>query len=184
MDEKTIIRISKNKDNPYVMIEKRIAEDARLSWKAKGLMLYFLSRPDTWTIRMGDLINRSTDGEASIRAGINELVEAGYIVRRETHDERGYFVKWLEVYEQPGDEITDATSDFPREEISSTTSDFPRVDFPRVENRTLNNIKLSNNDLTNIVNVVNGENSKNFFSIYEHEIGILSPYIAERLKAA
>ena len=58
---KTIFRVAKNKDNPYVMIDKRPLENPSLSWKAKGVLAYLLSRPDDWEIILGDLIKRSTD---------------------------------------------------------------------------------------------------------------------------
>ncbi|KXG73769.1 hypothetical protein AN619_29030 [Thermotalea metallivorans] len=38
-DKTTIIRVQKNKENPYVMINKQFLSDERLSWKAKGLLI-------------------------------------------------------------------------------------------------------------------------------------------------
>ena len=46
-----------------------------LSWKAKGLHYYIRTRPKGWKIWINDLINKSTDGETSVRAGIKELLE-------------------------------------------------------------------------------------------------------------
>ena len=45
----TIIKIKK-RVNPYTMIDSSIFTDNKLSWKAKGLLGYFLSRPDDWKI--------------------------------------------------------------------------------------------------------------------------------------
>lgn len=39
----SIVRINK-RDNPYVQIDHRVLEDTRLSWKAKGLLAYLLSK--------------------------------------------------------------------------------------------------------------------------------------------
>ena len=52
---RTIFRISKNKENPYVMMDRRPIENAELSWGAKGVLAYLLSRPDNWTVRLQDL---------------------------------------------------------------------------------------------------------------------------------
>ncbi len=43
-----VFRVIKDKENPYVMLNKYFVYDGRLSLKAKGLMSYFLSRPDNW----------------------------------------------------------------------------------------------------------------------------------------
>lgn len=79
----TICRVKHNKNNPYLIINTTIAEDARISWKAKGLWFYAFSRRDDWTFYLSDLIKRSTDGEKSIYAGLKELEKSGYLVRNQ-----------------------------------------------------------------------------------------------------
>jgi hypothetical protein len=80
MSRATYFRTRKDKNNPYVMMDKRPIENPQLSWKAKGILAYLLSRPDDWEIWIEDLINRSTDGKDSVRAGIAELRKAGHLV--------------------------------------------------------------------------------------------------------
>jgi len=74
-----IIRVNK-KDQPYVLISKELINDKSLSYKAKGIMGYLLSKPDGWHVRIGDLINQSTDGEKSVRSGVKELKTIGYMI--------------------------------------------------------------------------------------------------------
>jgi len=74
-----IIRVNK-KDQPYVLVSKELINDKSLSLKAKGIMVYLLSKPDGWHVRIGDLINQNTDGEKAVRSGVKELKEAGYMV--------------------------------------------------------------------------------------------------------
>lgn len=117
---KTIFRIEKNKDNPYVMIDRRLIENPLLSWKAKGLLAYLLSRPDDWTVRFRDLVNRAPDGAHTIRAAMKELRKAGH-VKVTAERERGRVKQWVyTVYELPD-------------------GDFQQVEKQQVENRTLNN---------------------------------------------
>jgi hypothetical protein len=73
-------RVVKRK-NPFIQIDRRPIEDPRLSWKATGLMTYFVSKPDNWEFHMEHIIKSKTDGEKAVRSGINELKETGYIVR-------------------------------------------------------------------------------------------------------
>ena len=42
--ESGIIRTVKDPNHPYVMISKGLASDSRLSWEARGLMLYSTAR--------------------------------------------------------------------------------------------------------------------------------------------
>lgn len=103
MGDKNILRINKNKDNPYTMINKNVLQDERLSWKARGLMGYLLSLPDDWVIYLEELEKHSDkDGRESLASGIKELVELGYIVREQARAEKGKFGSWTyTVFESP-----------------------------------------------------------------------------------
>lgn len=90
-----IFRIVK-RENPYVTIDKRPIEDVTLSWKAKGILAYLLSRPPGWEIVKVDLINRATDGREAVETAMQELRRSGYA--RLMHFKGGS--KWL-VAEHP-----------------------------------------------------------------------------------
>ena len=97
----TIFRTEKNKDNPYVMMDTRPLLNVKLSFKAKGILAYFMSRPDGWEISIADLIHRSTDGRDGIYAGMKELKDAGHIEYFDVR-EKGKFKGWMiKVYEVP-----------------------------------------------------------------------------------
>lgn len=97
----SIIRVSKT-PNQFSIIDRTPAEDPRLSFKAKGIMFYLLTKPDDWTIRVKDLINHSTDGRDSIYNGIKELEEKGYIERKPLKGEDGRYRGYeYIVYENP-----------------------------------------------------------------------------------
>jgi DNA-binding MarR family transcriptional regulator len=74
-------RINKNRDNPYVMLNKEFLKRSDLSMKAKGLLAYFLSLPNNWKIIRRELPNNFKDKITAISNAINELEEAGYIVK-------------------------------------------------------------------------------------------------------
>lgn len=73
------IKIVKKRENPFVQIDKKAINDKRLSWKAKGILAYLLSKPDGWRINTEDLYNRSIDGYDSLKNGMKELILAGYM---------------------------------------------------------------------------------------------------------
>ena len=64
--------------------------DTQVSWKAKGILLYFLTHPDA-VITQADLVQAGVDGREAVRSGLRELVEAGYLRLEQTRD-RGRIV--------------------------------------------------------------------------------------------
>ncbi|WP_050069875.1 hypothetical protein [Anaerosalibacter massiliensis] len=91
MADRTFQRAVKDRDNPYVMVNKSPVKDDGLSWKAKGILVYLLSLPDDWQIYESELVKHSTDGKASLNSGIKELIERGYIERIVRRNEQGHF---------------------------------------------------------------------------------------------
>ena len=109
MDTKSIIRVQKNKENPYVMVDKRIFSNSEISWKAKGLLGYLLSRPNNWKIIIADLVNQSTDGRDSVYSGLKELINARYIIRERKRLERGRYSSYEYIVLEKPYEINDLT---------------------------------------------------------------------------
>jgi len=102
MNSKSIMRVRKNRDNPFVMMDKRIFANTSLSWKAKGILGYLLSKPDDWVIRISDLIKQSTDGRDAVYSGVKELRKAGYVELVDVRNESGKIISWeYLVYEEP-----------------------------------------------------------------------------------
>jgi hypothetical protein len=126
-----IIRVYKNKDNPYVMVNKRYLSDCKLSWKAKGILTYLLSKPDNWKVIVGDLIKQSTDGRDAVYAGLKELKENGYMKKYPIKNDQGKITHWESiVYEEPFTE---------NPEVEKPFTDFPDTAKPDMENPEHNN---------------------------------------------
>lgn len=96
-----VFRVYKESGN-FVTVHKSFIHDDNLSWKAKGILLYLLSRPDDWRIYETELNKHSSDGRDSLRTGIKELEEAGYIHRTRKRNEKGQLREYeYQVFEQP-----------------------------------------------------------------------------------
>ena len=138
----TIFRVEKNAENPYVMIDKNVFEDTSLSFKAKGILGYLLSRPNDWTLIIADIQKRSTDGKDSVKNGIDELIERGYIVKTEQPRQAGKFATCdYVVYEKP---INTGVN-----RCGKTVADKPSRINRHGKSATTNNNKLNNNKLNN-----------------------------------
>ena len=86
----------------YATIDKTGLEDVRLSFKARGLLAFLLSKPDNWEVYTAYLVKSGPDGRASVLSGLRELEEAGYIRRMRGRDAGG---QWdgtdVHVFETP-----------------------------------------------------------------------------------
>lgn len=82
-----VFRVSKNRD--FTVIANSVFKDRRLSAKAKGILVEMLSLPENWDYTLKGLTTLFSDGIDSIRQGIKELEENGYIVRERKRDARG-----------------------------------------------------------------------------------------------
>nr|WP_234624508.1 helix-turn-helix domain-containing protein [Agrobacterium vitis] len=68
----------------YAAIPNHVFEDARLSMEARWLLSYLLSKPDNWTVVIGDIVRKGNCGRDKARKMIAELVETGYAEREQT----------------------------------------------------------------------------------------------------
>ena len=64
-------------------------EDSRLSWAARGLLGYLLSRPDDWKVLVKDLQRRGNLGRDGIYRLLRELRDVGYVRYQKSRDTRG-----------------------------------------------------------------------------------------------
>ena len=82
---KIIITTTGDEFNPKVL------HDIYLSWKARGLLSFLLSFPRDTDFTISELTNLTIDGRDSVKAGIRELIRAGYIRKTVAPKRRGGF---------------------------------------------------------------------------------------------
>jgi hypothetical protein len=88
-----IIRKPRPTSNFY-LLDKAISEDQRLTWAARGLLVFLLGKPDQWEVSTQALINetrntRAPIGRDGVRAILGELMGAGYVQRTPARDAGG-----------------------------------------------------------------------------------------------
>lgn len=158
----------------FVTVHKAFVFDNKLSAKAKGILLYFLSRPDNWQIYTSEVVKHMNGGQKSINSGIQELIKSKYVHRIQKRTDNGVFngYEYL-VYEKPTEMPFSANG------LSANG---------KTENRkgqTTNN-NSTNNDLTNNKNTnnVTDETSKLFQYISSNLEIIQNPLKAQQLEEA
>jgi hypothetical protein len=80
-----IVRGKRPEGNFYIL-DKAISEDRRLSWGARGLLIYLLGKPNHWQVSTSALINETADSSKplardGVHALMRELIQAGYCTR-------------------------------------------------------------------------------------------------------
>ena len=82
-----VVRV--NKTNNYTVMANYHLKDMNLSLKAKGLMSFMLSLPDTWDYSIAGLAKINKDGIDSVRSALKELEKHGYLTINRIRDEYG-----------------------------------------------------------------------------------------------
>lgn len=138
-----LIRTSKDKDHPYVILNKSFFEDPNLSLKAKGLLAYCMCKPDGWQFHIEQLTTVLKEGKDAIYSGFKELIDRGYCLRENIRNNDGKFIKSdYTLFETPNNQHSHDNNHPLREN--------PDTDNPDTENPPLVINDSSNNDLSNI----------------------------------
>ena len=141
--------------------------DANLSWKAKGLFVYLWSQADEWNFYETEVVKHSTDGIRSMRSGIHELEENGYLTRK--RDRIGNRLKgsiWL-LSETP-------------QKLQNVTLQNDSLQSVNLQKNTLNN---TNNNNNNITTTTGPTEIGSIYEFWESNVGSLSPYLYEEIQA-
>ncbi len=183
-----VIRVKKRPSN-FVMMDKTFLEDDRLSYKAKGLLAYLLSKPDDWKVIVGNLVNSSKDGKASVYAGLKELKECGYYEKVPVRNEQGTrIIRWEStVYEVPISLLTDFQEVENQDKGNLYQENRERNNNYYTNNITNNhNTSLSINDGTSQLNKTLDAIHENigyeqFKQTYPGDIGLIDEFVSVML---
>ena len=118
-----VLRVSKS--NNYSVVHNGFINDQNISFKAKGVLLYFLSKPDGWEFYIKEMAKSSKDGIDAISSAINELEKAGYIQRVLKRNEKGALSGGYDysVFEVP------QVEEESKEEAAEKVKEEPKQDF-------------------------------------------------------
>lgn len=82
-----IFRVYKQKN--FTVMSNHHLQNINLSLKAVGLLSKLLSLPDDWNISIRGMAKICKDGYDSIRTAFKELIQEGYVIRRQMRDAWG-----------------------------------------------------------------------------------------------
>lgn len=86
----------------FTIVSNRLLNNKRLSFRARCILLWLLSKPEDWRIRSEAIAEQSdVEGRTAVRTCMRELETHGYLVREKVQDERGRWYTIQTVYEEP-----------------------------------------------------------------------------------
>ncbi|KQY45290.1 hypothetical protein ASD46_09190 [Rhizobium sp. Root491] len=140
----------------YSVVPNHVFEDVRLSMEARWLLGYLLSKPDNWTVVIGDIIKKGGCGRDKARKMIAELVEFGYAEREQVRDDGKFGASVLVIYDEPREQeapntagITGANAEsvaiLPQTDLPATAKPAPDSPSP-VKSAHSNNSNIPNTD--------------------------------------
>lgn len=157
-----ILRGQKDKNNPYVMINKKALCDPKLSAKAKGIHSYLMTLPDDWKMYTKELTKHFTDGRDGIAAGLQELEKAGYLLKKRIKTTTGKFDGFqytiLEYKGLCGN--------------SAAINGFTDTAKPETEIPSLLNNNLTNNELNNINIPIKAKCTKKLINLHGSQLNV------------
>jgi DNA replication protein DnaC len=79
----------------FLILRNEVSNDKRLSWAARGLLVYLLSKPDDWNVSVAQLVAETKESDNPLgRDGVykilKQLIDAGYVKKIETKN-KGQF---------------------------------------------------------------------------------------------
>lgn len=84
-----VVRVEKTRN--YTVMSNAHLDDPRLSLRAIGLLSKMLRLPDDWDYTVRGLAALCREGRDAVERALNELIEAGYVVRTRTRKADGSF---------------------------------------------------------------------------------------------
>ena len=93
-------------DTEFVRVKNRLINDERLSFEARGFLVFMLALPDDWNFSIKGLAFKSNLSSKTVMRLIKELKSAGYVAQRRVKGGHGYFSSYeWDIYETS--ELTD-----------------------------------------------------------------------------
>ncbi|OLP44632.1 helix-turn-helix domain-containing protein [Rhizobium oryziradicis] len=136
----------------YTTVPNHVFEDDRLSMEARWLLGYLLSKPDNWTVVVGDIVKRGKCGRDKARKMIAELVEIGYAEREQTRDDGKFSASVLVIYDEPRDVVpvadpaaSESVAFLPQTDLPATAKPSPVLPSP-VKSAPSKDLKIVNTE--------------------------------------
>lgn len=165
----SIIRSPRLESNFSVM-SNSVIRDSRLSYRARGVLLEILSRPDNWRVSGDSLARSGKEGRDAILTALKELRECGYIKMVRERKEDGTFVTNNYVYDKPQD-VVPSPENPATDSVEQPSPEKPSPGKPQLDNQgILEELSKKNLDINNEFEI--------FWNVYPRKVAKKAAEIA------
>lgn len=126
----TIQRTPRPQSN-FTILSNEILRDNRLSFRARGILVSILSRPDNWRTNAESLANESIEGRGAILTALKELETIGYLERTKHQNAQGHWISDSLIFDTP--KFKKPTSVEPTSENSTVIKELYKKNLEQVE---------------------------------------------------
>lgn len=130
----------------YAIVYRTVAQDTRLSLRTRGLFLLMQSLPEDWIYTVAGLAKVAGTGKDQVRAGLKELMETGYLIKEQAHDDGGKFAGNVYVLQEESPLSENPTT---VEKTASPLSEKPSTGKPSTVFPTVQNNNIQSNNIHN-----------------------------------
>lgn len=102
----------------FTIIQNNILRDRRTSLKGRGVFTTLCGLLDNWSFSVEGLAKTMNDGKDSVRSGLKEMENLGYLRRIKRKNSRGRYETIVEIFPE-GNAPVDPTDDYPGNKDSS-----------------------------------------------------------------
>lgn len=105
----------------FTIISNAVVNDETLSFRARAVLIWLLSKPADWRTRSESIAAASPkEGREAIRTAMRELSARGYLVSEKVQNERGQWITIQTVYEEPVTGVDPSPEPRPRKSVSGS----------------------------------------------------------------
>lgn len=123
-------------ERDFAIISNAVLRDARLSFRARGILCFILSFPDNFQVSSERLSAAGREGRDAVRSSLTELETTGYLTREKRQNSKGLWETTVIVSDTPS---LSTAEDQPTTGFQSSVGVSPETEEPTTGNPTTGN---------------------------------------------
>lgn len=179
MEEKYIFRTKAEKE--FTVIRNKLIADKSLTWGARGLLIYLLSKSETWVVRKADLVAMSPASNHVVARIMKELESFGYIKRNRIRNKKGQWEWHTWVFDAPNPPPIPHKSNVDDNQVRFTMNGEPIDGKPGYIVST--ELKKKEPEKKEKELNTDDDDVAKVFTSFENNIQFLTPIVSDNIKA-
>lgn len=124
--------ITRKRRDSFAIVPNAVANDERLTFEERGVLIYLLAKPNDWNVSAVDLMRRGGFGRDKAYRILQKLKTVGYLRRTQSKDQSGRFMAYdYEVHDSAVPDELPLAQPLPgNQDAVAPLPDFPSTGLP------------------------------------------------------